>query len=210
MARAILRVCFKGLEQKRHTLAGKKIVVGRDPQCGIVVDNQSISARHFELLGHGPNHWVKDLGSANGTYVNGKRVDTVCLRNLDEIVVGKYTLVYENAQASSKDLASKPLPADAADESLQDNPDERKSSRSTYVMDHAAVQAYVAQMSGTGREASSSGGRSKPAPPSNPDSGSAQRARQEVSSLRKVMYLLAGLVTLLVVAVVYLVYLQLK
>ncbi len=207
MARAILRVCFKGLEQKRHTLEGKKILVGRDRKCGIVVDNQSISAQHFELINHGPNHWVKDLGSANGTYVNGSRVDTVCLRNLDEIVVGKYTLVYENAQASSKDLASKPLPKEA---SLEDVTDEPKASRSTYVMDQAAVQAYVEQMAGTGRNALASGGRGDAKPPKAPDSGTVLKARQEVSSLRKVMYLLAGLVTVLILAVAYLVYLQLK
>jgi predicted component of type VI protein secretion system len=60
-------------------------VIGRDPGCDIVIAGAHVSRRHAELSMRGGKLWVKDLGSSNGTFVNGKRNDETALKNGDEV-----------------------------------------------------------------------------------------------------------------------------
>jgi adenylate cyclase len=53
---------------------GKPAVIGRRVGCEIPIDHSSISRRHAELLSQGDGVLVRDLGSTNGTYVNGTRI----------------------------------------------------------------------------------------------------------------------------------------
>ena len=56
-------------------LTSGRVVVGRSRECDIRVDDGNVSRRHFELVQEGPTAWVvADLGSTNGTEVNGRRV----------------------------------------------------------------------------------------------------------------------------------------
>ncbi|MCD6060198.1 MAG: hypothetical protein K0S16_509, partial [Moraxellaceae bacterium] len=73
------------------TISGKMFlvdgtkVIGRDPGCDIVIAGAHVSRRHAELSMRGGKLWVKDLGSSNGTFVNGKRNDETALKNGDEV-----------------------------------------------------------------------------------------------------------------------------
>ncbi len=49
-------------------------VLGRHPRCDIPVDDASVSAEHAEITASGAEWWVRDLGSTNGTFVNGYEV----------------------------------------------------------------------------------------------------------------------------------------
>lgn len=60
-------------------------VVGRDPHCDIVVGGAHVSRRHAEFSVRGGQLWVKDLGSSNGSFVNGKKHDEIQLKNGDEV-----------------------------------------------------------------------------------------------------------------------------
>ncbi|PTQ87711.1 FHA domain-containing protein [Agitococcus lubricus] len=60
-------------------------VIGRDPHCDIVVGGAHVSRRHAEFSIRAGQLWVKDLGSSNGTFVNGKRSDETTLQNGDEV-----------------------------------------------------------------------------------------------------------------------------
>ena len=52
-----------------------RVVVGRSRECDVRIDDGNVSRRHFELVQEGPTAWaVADLGSTNGTEVNGRRV----------------------------------------------------------------------------------------------------------------------------------------
>jgi signal transduction histidine kinase/pSer/pThr/pTyr-binding forkhead associated (FHA) protein len=81
---------------RRFELPDKAILIGRDSRQLILGDN-TVSRRHAELR---PNlesgEWIlKDLGSSNGTWVNGQRVDnTYLLRLGDQIRVGRTLLVF--------------------------------------------------------------------------------------------------------------------
>lgn len=69
---------------KMHQIDGTK-VVGRDPGCDVMVTGAHVSRRHAEFSLRSGQLWVKDLGSSNGTFVNGKRNDEVALKNGDEV-----------------------------------------------------------------------------------------------------------------------------
>jgi len=73
---------------------GESMVVGRDLACDSVIDVPMVSGRHALLTRRGGQVLIKDLGSSNGTFVNGKRVEgEVFVKDGDLIGFGSRTLV---------------------------------------------------------------------------------------------------------------------
>ncbi|HLA84011.1 MAG TPA: SpoIIE family protein phosphatase [Thermoguttaceae bacterium] len=71
---AILRV-LKGLDPGQLLPLGQEtIVLGRNPDCDIVVDAGAVSRQHARLVHAGGRYYVEDLNSRNGTFVNERRV----------------------------------------------------------------------------------------------------------------------------------------
>ena len=83
----------------RYLLDEDTITVGRDSRCDILLDDSTVSRSHaiFKRIPGGFS--VEDAGSLNGTYVNRERVETAALHNGDEIMIGKFRLVYFGANA---------------------------------------------------------------------------------------------------------------
>ncbi|WP_120256539.1 FHA domain-containing protein [Microterricola gilva] len=75
---------------------------GRHPDADIFLDDVTVSRRHAEFLRHGTAFEVKDLGSLNGTYFDGVRIETALLSDGAEVQVGKFRLTF---YASRLDLA---------------------------------------------------------------------------------------------------------
>ena len=65
---------LSGEEVARVPLSAASMVIGRDPSADIHLDNLALSRRHAQLEQRGADVWIRDLGSQNGTYVNGQRV----------------------------------------------------------------------------------------------------------------------------------------
>ena len=70
-------------------------VIGRSSGCDIVVDDPNVSRRHAEVRRLGDGYSLVDLGSTNGTEVNGQRVGETSLMNGDVIGVGTTRLTFE-------------------------------------------------------------------------------------------------------------------
>ena len=70
-------------------LKSATVTVGRDDECTVRVPEASISRKHCELAIEGERARVKDLGSSNGTYVNGDRVKEVFLGPGDILTIGR-------------------------------------------------------------------------------------------------------------------------
>lgn len=69
------------------------IVIGRSPSCDIVVDEPFVSANHARLTLQGPALVLEDLGSTNGTMVNGRSIaEPVTLRDGDDVQIGDAVL----------------------------------------------------------------------------------------------------------------------
>ena len=87
----------------RFLLDADLTTVGRHPEVEIFLDDVTVSRRHAEFLRDGTSFAVKDLGSLNGTYLNGERITgTVALADGAEVQVGKFRLTF---YASRVDLA---------------------------------------------------------------------------------------------------------
>jgi pSer/pThr/pTyr-binding forkhead associated (FHA) protein len=67
---------------------------GRHADSEIFLDDVTVSRRHATFTREGDTFTVSDAGSLNGTYVNRDRIDTVVLKDTDEVQIGKYRLVY--------------------------------------------------------------------------------------------------------------------
>lgn len=80
---------------KRLTVGTEPVVVGRLPECDVVVTDPNVSRRHAEVRRVGDHVMVADLGSTNGTRVNGVPIREQRLENGDEISLGGTTLRFE-------------------------------------------------------------------------------------------------------------------
>jgi pSer/pThr/pTyr-binding forkhead associated (FHA) protein len=66
---------------------------GRDPDSTVFLDDVTVSRKHAVFERRADGTWfVRDLGSLNGTYVNGEQVDETKLASGDEVQVGKFKL----------------------------------------------------------------------------------------------------------------------
>ena len=90
---AIIVMQRPGHPEETITLPPGEAVIGRLAECTIAVDHQVVSRRHAALsLGPGgEGYQLRDLGSSNGTWVNGKRIGggEVALHSGDRIQLGK-------------------------------------------------------------------------------------------------------------------------
>jgi len=83
-----------GIAGETFTPTGPRTLIGRSPDCEIFLDDVTVSRRHATFTREGTTFSVADAGSLNGTYVNRDRIDTVVLKDTDEVQIGKYRLVF--------------------------------------------------------------------------------------------------------------------
>ena len=73
---------------------GERTTIGRSPECGIFLDDVTVSRKHAVIEQQGDRWRIEDQGSLNGTFVNRERVDAATLADGDEIQIGKYRLTF--------------------------------------------------------------------------------------------------------------------
>src|SRR5512138_3505483 len=78
----------------------ERLTVGRDAANPIVIDDPAVSREHAAIVSVGNDHVLEDLQSANGTFVNGKRVSRRILQHGDVIAFGRFNLRYINLRTS--------------------------------------------------------------------------------------------------------------
>ena len=74
------------------------LVIGRAADCGLVISHPSVSAHHAELHFDGEQFWLRDLSSANGTFVNGVRITSTALNEGDNVHLGPIALEFTGGQ----------------------------------------------------------------------------------------------------------------
>lgn len=78
----------------RFLLDADLTVAGRHPNADIFLDDVTVSRKHAEFVRSGERFEVRDLGSMNGTYLNGSRVEGAILVDGDQVQIGKYHLTF--------------------------------------------------------------------------------------------------------------------
>lgn len=99
-ARLVIR---SGLNSEQvFELGVSSMIMGRDPTNAIVINNPEISRQHTRIIPQGQGYLVEDLGSTNGTYVNGRRLMTATLLQ-DGDIVSLGEIVILNFEANHTD-----------------------------------------------------------------------------------------------------------
>ncbi len=89
-----------------HDLTEEKISVGRLPDN--LIENASVSSHHAEFVLQGDTYHLHDLGSTNGTFLNGEQVTDAIIKNGDELRFGQIECVFASGEIDDKD--AQPLP----------------------------------------------------------------------------------------------------
>ncbi|MBN1147000.1 MAG: FHA domain-containing protein [Anaerolineales bacterium] len=76
------------------------LTIGRDPSSYLPLNHPAVSYRHAVISKQNGRILIRDLGSTNGTFVNGKRISQVPLASGDEVQIGPFKLVYDAQQQS--------------------------------------------------------------------------------------------------------------
>jgi pSer/pThr/pTyr-binding forkhead associated (FHA) protein len=120
------------------SLAGGEVTVGRTPGNTILIENPGVSRRHAVIRLEAGRAVLEDLGSANGTFVNGQRVARHELAEGDEIAIVKHRLLFRLPRGG--EAAAKPEP-------LLDG------QRTMFIEPGAVAQAMVGRQPGRGETA---------------------------------------------------------
>ena len=98
---------------KEYIIEQIEIIIGRDSGSDIQIDNIGVSREHARItkeqsrITKGPgDYFVEDMGSINGTFVNGRKIDKKLLNTGDEITIGKYFIEvhFEDDPATAKNI----------------------------------------------------------------------------------------------------------
>lgn len=92
-------------------LGKARTVIGRAPECAVVVSDPHVSNEHAAVEPSGAGYGLRDLGSRHGTLLNGKPISSAMLRQGDEIRIDPITLVFEAHSAPAGSVAGHPAPA---------------------------------------------------------------------------------------------------
>lgn len=87
--RATLKVASGINEGDVHQLGKAQTTIGRGELADVKVDDDSMSRRHFQISYRKLEFRVRDLDSANGTFLNGSEVEEYALRDGDKLVAGE-------------------------------------------------------------------------------------------------------------------------
>jgi hypothetical protein len=82
---------------ERKMLGDQPFMLGRMPENDLVIADPNVSRRHAEIRAVGPNFVLVDLGSTNGTRINGVAISQQTLRDGDAISIGATTMRFETS-----------------------------------------------------------------------------------------------------------------
>ena len=112
----------------QFSIEGSRAVLGRHPDCQVVLDDAAVSRHHAQITSEDDCYFIEDLGSRNGTYVNGRRIDgRAPLLDGDRVLI--CDLSFEFHLASPSEMLMGTLLSD-------------KTSSSTFVLDEDEMGQY--------------------------------------------------------------------
>ena len=94
MAKLILK--FKDAKIREVPITKPSMTIGRMERNDIMIKNMAVSRQHARIIINKDRFIIEDLDSMNGIFVNEKKVKQCILKDKDEILVGKHTLIFVN------------------------------------------------------------------------------------------------------------------
>src|SRR5438445_7350392 len=78
---------------RNYPVDGGAVVIGRQPDSAVWLESTAVSRQHAQLLHLDGDYFIEDLGSSNGTFLNGKRIhERTPLTEGDTLQIGPYVL----------------------------------------------------------------------------------------------------------------------
>jgi adenylate cyclase len=103
-----LNVLFGDGKKTTVSLEKEKITLGRSKDCDVVLLDDTVSRKHAQILKTPEGFLVKDLGSHNGTFVNGSRITQHPLAHNDQMKIGGSTLTFVDEGSKRPSAKEKP------------------------------------------------------------------------------------------------------
>ncbi len=85
----------RGFIRKQVIIHREELVLGRDESLDVVITDNSVSRRHAVITRKGEEYFLRDLGSRNGTYVDGVPVIFCALHRGDRIEIGESLFTFD-------------------------------------------------------------------------------------------------------------------
>jgi pSer/pThr/pTyr-binding forkhead associated (FHA) protein len=82
---------------KRFVVADRPIGIGREAANPVRLHDNEVSRKHAEVRRDGEGCRIVDLGSANGTYLNGQPVEAALLRSGDQVRLGQTVILFDDS-----------------------------------------------------------------------------------------------------------------
>jgi DNA-binding CsgD family transcriptional regulator len=101
---------------REFSLAKDKLLLGRSTQCDLFVLDPTISRKHAEITVHGIDVTVTDLGSRNGTYVDGNRIGSSVVRQGQIVTFGRLDFVLAGPLTENASIEAEALTASCRDD----------------------------------------------------------------------------------------------
>jgi len=105
---AKLQLILSEDSQPVHELTDDKTTIGRSDDNTLPIDDGSVSGNHAEIVSEADGYHLRDLGSTNGTFVNGEQTKEALLRDNDEIRFGGIAALFLSGVEAAGD--AQPLP----------------------------------------------------------------------------------------------------
>lgn len=100
---------------------GKEYLIGRSPACTILLSDGAVSREHARLVFESTGFVLKDLGSTNGTKVNGETMESQVLESLDRLTFGRIGFTYKiRRKTAAGNITLSPSDTALLDSELQD------------------------------------------------------------------------------------------
>ncbi|NVM26975.1 MAG: FHA domain-containing protein [Desulfobacterales bacterium] len=100
--RACLEIIGARGKSKVIELGEGELTIGRSPGCAIQLRRSIVSRSHARITFRNEDYHLEDLGSTNGTYVNGIKVERCILRNNDQIDIGGVKMLFSEEKTLQK------------------------------------------------------------------------------------------------------------
>ena len=94
---ARLVVFRDGVVHRALELGSRALTIGRGLNNDVILEDTRVSRHHAQLRYRARRFWLSDLGSTNGTYINGEQVAEQALRDGDTISLGGLELIFKEA-----------------------------------------------------------------------------------------------------------------
>ena len=100
----------EGGKEKRVEVHDKELLIGRAPDCGLILAQPGISRHHCKIVDEGGEVYIEDLHSKNGTRVNNVYISRTRLNPSDSILVAEFLVQFNTGSATATEEQPKPDP----------------------------------------------------------------------------------------------------